>query len=262
MIVKEIMSENPVYVTENDFITHARQLIRDRYFRSLPVVDKQNRVIGILTDQDVLKIYSTRSNVTISGFVQEYPIITPETEITNAVRLMLKAEQEVLPVVKSLQDKTLIGIVSIVDIFKNLFIIKKAPSIKVGRIMTTDVITCSNKDPVSKVWLNMNQYGYSGIPVLSDKGELVGIITQRDVIKAGYARLKKEDERGLHSSGSPKVERIMSTPVHTVTPETSIKDAIELLLQFEIGRLIVVDKIHNNKMVGIIDRYDLIKVCI
>lgn len=47
MIVKEIMSENPVYVTENDFITHARQLIRDRYFRSLPVVDKQNRVIGI-----------------------------------------------------------------------------------------------------------------------------------------------------------------------------------------------------------------------
>lgn len=262
MIVKEIMSENPVYVIENDFITHARQLIRDRYFRSLPVVDKQNRVIGILTDQDVLKIYSTRSNITISGFVQEYPIITPETEITNAVRLMLTAEQEVLPVVKSLQDKTLIGIVSIIDIFKNLFIIKEIPSIKVGSIMTTDVITCSNKDPVSKVWLNMNQYEYSGIPVLSDKGELVGIITRHDIIKAGYARLKKEDDRSLHSSGSPKVEKIMSTPAHTVTPETSIKDAIKLLLQFDIGRLIVVDNIHNNKMVGIIDRYDLIKACI
>ncbi len=67
MKVEEVMTKNPVFLHDTDFMTHARQVIRDRHKRTLPVVDNKNRLIGILTEKDILNIYSTKSNVTVQA---------------------------------------------------------------------------------------------------------------------------------------------------------------------------------------------------
>ncbi len=69
MIVEEVMTKNPVFLHDTDFMTHARQVMRDQYKRTLPVVDSKKKVIGILTEKDILNIYSTKSNVTVEGFL-------------------------------------------------------------------------------------------------------------------------------------------------------------------------------------------------
>ena len=73
MNVSEIMSEGPVSVKEGDFVTHARQLMRDHFLRSLVVVDEENRLVGMLSDQDILRVTSTRSNVTVGGYARAVP---------------------------------------------------------------------------------------------------------------------------------------------------------------------------------------------
>ncbi len=262
MKVKDVMTKNPVFIHDTEFMTHARQLMRDRHFRTVPVVDNKNRVIGILTEKELLNIYSTKSNVTVEGFTSEFPFVYPDMDMMQAARLMIEAGIGRVPVLKSGQDMTLVGILSIVDIFRNLDLdkipSKKISKITISEIMTTDVKTCSPKDNVAKVWLNMKETGFSGLPVIKN-GELIGMVTRRNIINAGYARIEREDEQGTRSSMSPPVEKIMSTPAYSLTPETSLKEAIQAFLKLDVGRLSVVN---GGKLAGIVDRSDIIKAFI
>lgn len=257
MKVNEVMTKNPVFLHDSDYMTHARQVIRDRHYRTLPVVDNKNRVIGILTEKEILNIYSTKSNVTVEGFTSECPFVYPDMEMMLAAKLMIDAELGRVPVVKSGQDKTLAGILSIVDIFRNLNL-EKIPSKKIGEIMTTNVKTCSPKDSIAKVWLNMKETGFSGFPVVKDE-ELIGMVTRRNIIKAGYARIEREDEHGTQSTMSPPVEKIMSTPAYFLPQDASLKEAIQAFLKLDVGRISVVN---GGKLVGIVDRSDIIKAFI
>ncbi|MDP2767918.1 MAG: CBS domain-containing protein [Candidatus Methanoperedens sp.] len=254
MKVKDVMTKNPVFLHGSDYMTHARQVIRDRHYRTLPVVDAKSRVIGILTEKEILNIYSTKSNVTVEGFTSEFPFVYPDTDMMSAAKLMVDSGLGRVPVLKSGQDMTLVGILSIVDIFRNMKF-DKIPSNKVSELMTTDVKTCSPKDSIAKVWLNMKETGFSGFPVVKND-ELIGMVTRRNIINAGYARIEKEDEHGTKSTMSPPVEKIMSTPAYSLSPEAGLKEAIQAFLKLDVGRLSVVS---GGKLVGIVDRNDIIK---
>lgn len=257
MKVKDIMTKNPVFLQDSDFMTHARQLMRDRHFRTMPVIDAKKRVVGILTEKELLNIYSTKSNVTVSGFTSEFPFIYPETDMMEAAKLMIEADMGRVPVLKSGQDMTLAGILSVVDIFRNLKP-EKASQKKLKEIMTTDIKTCSNKDNIAKVWMNMRETGISGFPVLKN-GELVGMVTRRNIINAGYARIEMEDNQGTKSTMSPAVEKVMSTPAYTLSSESTIAEAIQAFLKLDVGRISITN---DGKLAGIVDRNDLIKAFI
>ncbi|MFZ3384193.1 MAG: CBS domain-containing protein [Candidatus Methanoperedens sp.] len=257
MKVEEAMTKNPVFIQDTDFMTHARQVMRDRHYRTLPVINAKKRVIGILTEKELLNIYSTKSNVTVEGFTSEFPFIYPEMGLMEAAKLMMDAGMGRVPVLKSGQDMTLVGLLSVVDIFRNLKT-DKIPDRKVHEIMTKDVKTCSNKDHISKVWLNMKETGLSGYPVLKN-GELVGMVTRRNIINAGYARIEREDNQGTKSTMSPPVEKIMSTPAYTLSSQASLAEAIQAFMKLDVGRISITNE---GKLIGIVDRNDIIKAFI
>jgi CBS domain-containing protein len=257
MKVKDVMTINPVFLKDTDYMTHARQVMRDRHYRTVPVVDAKNRVLGILTEKELLNIYSTKSNVTVEGFTSEFPFVYPEMEMMEAAKLMIEAGIGRVPVLRSGQDMTLAGILSVVDIFRNMKV-DKIPKKKLHEIMTTDVKTCSNKDHISKVWLNMKETGLSGFPVMKN-GELVGMVTRRNIINAGYARIEREDNQGTRSTMSPPVEKIMSTPAYSLSPEATLAEAIQAFLKLDVGRISITN---DGKLVGIVDRNDILRAFI
>lgn len=257
MKVEEVMTRNPVFVHDSDFMTYARHLMRERHYRTLPVVDNKNKVIGILTEKELLNIFSTKSNVTVKGFTSEFPFVYPEMDMMQAAKLMMEAGIGRVPVLKSGQDMTLAGILSVVDIFRNLNI-DKIPGKKLKDIMTTNVKTFSPKENIAKVWMNMKETGFSGFPVLKN-GELIGMVTRRNIINTGYARIEREDEQGTKSTMSPPVEKIMSTPAYSLSQDASLREAIHTFLKLDIGRISVVN---DGKLVGIVDRNDIIKAFI
>ena len=54
MLVSERMSKNPVTVTENTPIPDALKLMRDRKVRRLPVLNDKGRLVGIISEKDLL----------------------------------------------------------------------------------------------------------------------------------------------------------------------------------------------------------------
>ena len=247
--VGEIMSKDPVSVEEGDFVTRARQLIRDNQLRGLPIKDGEGLVAGIVTDRDMLKISSTRSNVTVSGFSVEAPLVTPETDIEEAAKLLLSVNYAILPVVPSPEDRRIVGVVSPIDIFKKIDP-EKLTGKMVKDAMSRDTKTCTTQDSVTKVWDAMLDSDFTGMPVVDEKGRALGMITRFDILKTGGARVSRDTKEVM------KVERLMSTPLYSVGSETSLRDAAKMMLDREIGRISVVD---DGKLVGIIDRYDVIK---
>ena len=243
----------PVTVREDAYVTHVRQLMRDGY-RSLPVVDSQNRVKGMVILPDVIKVTSTKSDVTVIGFVRETGIATSDSVPIDIAKIFATTGFDI-PVVKSKEDSTIIGVIDSELLMNALSFDRK---ITIDSVMTQTVRTCNPDDLVSRVWLNMAQYGFSGYPVVKKK-RLIGIVTLQDILKAGYVRLEREDERGGRGIHSAAVGKVMKTPVITVESDSSLWEAANLMKQYTIGRLPVVE---DSKLIGIVDRQDLVRAII
>jgi CBS domain-containing protein len=254
MLVEDIMSRDPLYVEDSTFLTKARQLIRDNHVRGLPVVNGQMHVQGIVTTQDMLRVTSTKSNVTVSGFTVRVPTVTGQMNMIDAAKLMLKEKSTMLPVIESEETPALKGIVSLLDVFRNLDL-EKTPDKEISEIMITKVVTASPDDPITKVWDKMVEEDFTGLPVMKE-GKPIGMITRFDILKRGWARISKEsDTRPVDSTQMP-VQKLMSTPIYSMKPTDSIKKTIEAMMKYDVGRMSVVDE---GRLVGIVDRNDLIK---
>ncbi|MEL4306422.1 HPP family protein [Methanococcoides sp. LMO-2] len=255
MKVNEIMSKDAVCINAHDSITHARQLMRDHYLRGLPVIDEEEKVIGILKDQDILNIKATKSNVTVEGYMHACPLITPETDIADAAGYLLDSEIGRCPVVISNEDRSLAGILSNSDILANIAGDRKLDA-TVADIMTTDVSTCKPHDNLTKIWPVLLESNFSGLPVISEKGEPMGIVTRMDVIRSGFIRTSMSDTHATQPKDTTMVEKIMSTPVYSVSSDTPIKDCLKQMLHYDVGRMTVVDK---DRIAGIVDRTDILR---
>ncbi|RXA18716.1 CBS domain-containing protein [Methanosarcina sp. MSH10X1] len=256
MNVSEIMSEEPVSIKEGDFVTRARQMMRDYLFRSLVVIDEEDRLVGMLSDQDIMRVTSTRSNVTVGGYARQSPTVTPDMDMMKAAKLMVQSRQNRVPVVKSTTDRTVVGVLSSVDILRNVEVPKNVPG-ALEAVMTKKVKTCSTEDKINTVWGHMLETDYTGIPVVSKRGEPIGMITRRDIIKSGSVRFEVEDERRTRPNDSPKVEKVMSTPTYTLSENDSIQSAIKMILHYDIGRVTIVNE--KDRVCGIVDRQDLLE---
>ncbi|MDE1819759.1 MAG: CBS domain-containing protein [Euryarchaeota archaeon] len=104
---------------------------------------------------------------------------------------------------------------------------------KVDDLMSRDVQVCQTSDSCAEVARRMLEGGIGMLPVLQG-GEVVGIVTDRDLAV-----------RGLTSSEDPRaapVERWMTPKVVSVEPETGVDDAIRLMREHDIRRLVVTER--------------------
>jgi CBS domain-containing protein len=257
--VSDVMSSNPVTVQKGDLATRVRFLFRRSRFRSLPVIDNGDRVIGIITRKDILCVTSTRSNILVEGLMS-HPLLllTPHEDLPSAIRKMVEASVSTAIVVEGETLPKLVGVLSVSDLF-HVLLQQDLPSLNVPleEIMTREVATCDVKDAITKVWTLMEETGYSGIPVLKN-GRLIGMITRMDILDAGCARIQREDEKGK-GKYQTRVEKVMRTPVITLGPREKVREAMRVMLGRGIGRIPVAEGAH---ILGIVDREDLLRRCL
>jgi acetoin utilization protein AcuB len=131
MLVGKRMSKNPVTVSEDASIDDALHLMRERKVRRLPVVDSSGKLVGIVSDKDLLhaapspatslsvyELHYLLSKLVIKRLMST-PVITvdPDMPLEEAARIMVDNRIGGLPVV---QNGALVGIITETDIFKVL----------------------------------------------------------------------------------------------------------------------------------------------
>ena len=116
--------------------------------------------------------------------------------------------------------------------------------IKVRDIMTKDVIVAKLGETISKAISKMQEHGFHELPVVNDRGELVGYINYRTLIR--------RKSLSLYS----RVENIMVKPP-VLEPDASIEEAVRAMIDAGYRSLPIVEK---DKLVGIVSRTDIIKL--
>jgi acetoin utilization protein AcuB len=131
MLVKELMSSNPVTVTADTSVPEALRIMRERKVRRLPVLDHHGKMVGIVSDKDLL--YASPSPATtlaiweISDLLAKLKVekvmtrevitVTGDTPLEEAARIMTDRRIGGLPV---MDGQNLIGIITETDLFKAL----------------------------------------------------------------------------------------------------------------------------------------------
>ena len=122
---------------------------------------------------------------------------------------------------------------------------------KVSEIMTTDIITTTSDIDVVYAFERLMEYKISSLPVVEDD-KLIGIITATDV---GHNLILDKYELGT------SVGEIMVKDVITISPESSLEEAIDVMINSNLGSGILnqLPVVEWDKLVGIISDGDIIQ---
>jgi len=126
MVVDEVMTREPTTVSSRVSIGEALSTLKEVDARHLPVVDG-GELVGILSDRDLLEARNLLDDPDADTSVLERAVsaymstdvasVNPETELTEAVDIMLERRVGALPVLEG-ETETLVGIVRYVDVLK------------------------------------------------------------------------------------------------------------------------------------------------
>jgi CBS domain-containing protein/PII-like signaling protein len=224
--VGDVMTWNPEAVEPTTPIAEVTERLAGRDYTALPVVDQHHRVIGVISDTDMLGAGLTRLSVSLHkvigpDLVAEYltrlkgegktardamttpaVTVTPATSIKDAAHLMHLEKLKRLPVVD--EQNRLVGVLGRLDIFQSItsgYARRTVPhTIKlpqehrtVAQVMEREVITVPETAPLADVVGKLLESDVKRVVVVDASRRVTGIITDSDIV----ARLDPEERPGI-----------------------------------------------------------------
>jgi CBS domain-containing protein len=259
--VHDLMSREVRTVTPATPIADAVEMLIGKTYRSLPVVDDARRIVGILTDGDLLarlglpdaSVLSAltaaelgreldalrRSGQTVADLMVSPVVTTTEdAAIADAMRVMATHGIKRLPVVD--QSGRIVGVVSRVDVLRAMAqpLAREAPErtlppghyTRVRDVMVTDVPTVQSAAPLSMVVDLLVSAAQRRIVVVDSQRHVLGIITDGDLLNrasaAERAGLLQAFARRLAGGGEATIDLAKRTAgeVMTANPITVIPE--------------------------------------
>lgn len=127
MRIKDIMNPNPFVLHEENSILHASAFMKEKKIRNLPVVDKDNFLVGLLTYREIIDALASKNEKFLVKECMEKNVkaVEPDTPLKGAIEVMLVNKFGCLPVIDS--DRKVIGLVTETDMLKALHDLTSMP---------------------------------------------------------------------------------------------------------------------------------------
>ncbi len=154
MLAKEIMTKEVFTVHENDTVEDAMKILLDKDVSGVPVVDDEYKVVGIVTEGDL--IYKSKS----FHFPLYYSIFDSYIFLENP----------------SIIEEQL----------------EKMTGYKISDVMTKNVYTAMEDATVNDLSTIMTNKDVNRIPIVDSENKLLGIVARKDIIKSYIEKAKNE----------------------------------------------------------------------
>jgi CBS domain-containing protein len=205
ILVKDIMVRDAAYVTIPGNRDDVLKTLQDRKVSGVPVI-KKGEVVGMITRTDLLT--NREEDQTALLMTRDPVVISPEKSIVEAARLLIKHDIRRLPVV---EGKKLVGIITVADI------VRMAADLgikeEVSSYLEKETAVLWSEMPLPVAGSIMEFAAVQACPVIDTSLKLVGIISDRDLIKASVIEdtVEKTDMSADNGEDTWMWDRVMQT---------------------------------------------------
>ena len=193
--VSTVMVKDLITVDENDDITDVAKILIKENIGALPVLS-DGEMVGIVTKSDFIYLCKAKAYEKISVkdiMTRDIISISADDRLVHARKVIMDSGVGRLLLT---EDNELAGIITSKDIAKAFVSFRKhtpdkyqASQIKeltAGDFMSTHVETISQYASIPQLADAMLETGYNGYPVVDDEDQIIGIVTQSDLLKLIY----------------------------------------------------------------------------
>ncbi|MEE9594206.1 MAG: CBS domain-containing protein [Candidatus Hydrothermarchaeales archaeon] len=237
-------------------IKGAAEMMAEHRFRRLPVTDPgTKRLLGIIGSSDLIDFLGGGKKArllqvkhkgnflaAVNDSVREIMVtdvltLEKEDDLQECLALMLKSRVGGIVIIDD--DRLVVGVITERDFVRMLS--GKSTSKKVEEYMTRKVVMASPDMSLGEATRALVRYSFRRLPVVTD-GELVGMLTTRDIIKfIGDNKIfAKMRSGGLEGALGTPVSELMNKDVPTVNGETDLGEVARIIEESGTGTVCIV----------------------
>jgi len=242
--VADAMSEDVVAISSDETVVSTAKIMADKNVSCI-VVEANGTICGIVTETDLLKrtvVEAKDFQSTKISEIMSFPIesVSSHLSVLDASEIMDAKGIKRLPV---LAEERLVGIVTQTDLIRVLT--SYGMWRDVSMIMSRDALGIPKQATVTEATKVMAARNASSV-VIMDDNEVVGIFTARDLFKRVIAQKSHPDRT--------RVGEVMSSPVVSITPDTSVFSASRIMEKMHVRKLVVME---DKQLYGVLSQTDI-----
>ncbi|HHY39381.1 MAG TPA: CBS domain-containing protein [Clostridia bacterium] len=146
---KDIMTSPVVTVRADQTVREAARIMADKHFSGLPVVDEEGNLVGIVTEADLLE---RSQRLSVYAVRKTWSWVSPYFDLNDLVSFRQGLDH--------------------------------LAGLKISDVMSRKVVTVEEDTPLEEIASLMVKHNVNRVPVLDKQGNLAGIVTRADIVKA------------------------------------------------------------------------------
>src|SRR3989304_2309422 len=254
--VKAVLSKVFSTVNENDALSRCLELFKKEMPPVLAVMNEKGKYSGVIARRWINRSRLDPATTKVKTLMRPAPKLDPEVSLSKAARLMIESGVRQLPV---FEKNKLVGFVTDEDIIHGA-VTQEWGGNEVKEIMTKAPTVIEGNRSVGAGLALFREHGISHVPVV-EQGKLIGIISIHDVSEQVFQPRQKQTVGEIIGEKIPLLnipaKGIMASPVITVQPDTTLKEAEKKMHDHNISCLAIVSA---NRLTGIVTKLDFLEL--
>ena len=221
------------------------------------IVTEDGDYLGVITQKQLVQSH-VEDNAKAGAMTNSAPKVERTDDVREVARVLVEGGTKIAPV---FEGGDLWGIVTEDDILAA--VLENLDALTVDQIYTDDVTTVAEETNVGQVINLLRENGISRLPVLDDAGSLTGMVTRHDIVDV----VVRDMNKATRGDRSGEIERVldlpvydvMNSPVETVDPKDSVRDAVARMLEHDFAGLVVTPEDDDTTVIGILTKTDVLR---
>lgn len=266
----EVMEEDFIVAKTSSSLSSIKNTMEENDLRAIPLVDDNNNLEGAIGYRDLVRrIQFNPDTAKLEKVIHQPPEFNAEDSIIELAELRINSGRKLMVYTEGNKLK---GVVSDPEFLRAFQELDHFSEITTMDVAPTEVLTTFEDNSVEEARHKMLDNNISRLPVLDEQGNLTGIVTSTDMLKAlitreaphsgGTAGNRKGDEVFI-AGGDEKeslneipVSEIMDRLVTTSEGHISGDEAIDKMVENDSNELVVVDGKYPETIVTVKDFVD------
>ncbi|WP_247729322.1 CBS domain-containing protein [Halovivax limisalsi] len=226
------------------------------------IVTDDGEYEGVISEREVLQSH-VEDDAKVSSLLKPSrsapaPTVERDEDVRETARILIESNAKIAPV---FENGDLWGAITDDAILEA--VLDNLDAITVADVYTEDAITVTEDDGIGKAINQLREHGISRLPVLDESGLLTGMVTTHDIadfVIRKNQRMTQGDRVGDNERMlDVPIYDIMNSPVETTTPATTVREAVESMLEYDYAGLVVTPSDDDRQISGVITKTDVLR---